>query len=142
MDKKRIDKIIEIKERLKKDKEREVEEANVRMTGIYEQIAALEKNANQNYDMLCGTTLAGNDFTVITDYIESLDVSKAGLVCEGAAMQETLDELQQELYEFAKELKMLSKLREKVMKETKKSENRREQKILDEIALRSENKTL
>jgi flagellar export protein FliJ len=57
-------------------------------------------------------------------------------------MQETVDFLREELYEFARELKMLAKLQEKVNKAFKKSENRREQKLLDEMALRLEGKRI
>ena len=142
MDKKRIDKIIEIKESLKKDKEREIEEAKVKMGGIDSGIVAFDAAINENYDKLCGTSLSGNDFAVITEYIEYLDISKASLICEKATLQETLDELQQEFYEYARELKMLDKLRDKILKEVKKSENRREQKMLDEIAARSEDKRM
>lgn len=142
MDRKRIDKIIDIKESLKKDKEREIEETHAKMAGIVEEIAGIAATIMQNHDRLCGTLLSGNDFAVITDYIEYLDVSKAALVCEKATVQETIDELQQECFELAKELKMLSKLRDKAMKEFRKSENRRERKMLDEMALRSDDKRI
>ena len=141
MDKKRIDKIIDIKENIKKSKEREIEEANVRMAAICSEIAALEESISQNYDKL-SAPLPGNDFAVLTDYIDYLDISRSTLICEKGSLQENIDVLHQELHEYARELKMLSKLQDKIMTEFKKSENRREQKLLDEMALRMEEKKL
>jgi len=142
MDRKRIDRIIEIKERLRKDKEREVEEASAKMAAICGEIASVGRQIDQNYGMISGRSLSGSDFAVIKDYLDHLDVLRSNLICEKASMQETIDLLQEELYEFARELKMLGKLQEKINKAFKKSENRREQKLLDEIALRLEDKRI
>lgn len=142
MDRKRVDRIIEIKEKLKKDKEREVEEAAAKMAVICADIASVERQIDDNYAKLSAHSLSGNDFAVITDYLDYLNVSKSDLLCEKASMQETVDFLREELYEFARELKMLAKLQEKVNKAFKKSENRREQKLLDEMALRLEGKRI
>ncbi|MDD3845985.1 MAG: flagellar export protein FliJ [Syntrophorhabdaceae bacterium] len=138
MDRKRIDRIIEIKEKLKKDKEREIEEAAAKMAAICQEIASVDRQIDDSYARLTARSVSGNDFAVIKDYLDYLDVSRSSLVYEKDSMQETIDVLQQEFYEFARELKMLSKLQEKINKAFKKSENRREQKLLDEIALRLE----
>lgn len=138
MDRKRINRIIEIKEKLKKDKEREIEEAAAKMAAIRQEVASVERQIDDSYAKLTARSVSGNDFAVIKDYLDYLDVWRSSLVCEKDSMQETIDVLQQEFYEFARELKMLSKLQEKINKAFKKSENRREQKLLDEIALRLE----
>jgi len=142
MDRKRIDRIIEIKEKLRKDKEREVEEASVKMNAICAGIKAVDGQIDENYEKLSARSISGNDFAVIRDYLDYLDVSKSSLLCEKASMQETIDLLQQELYEYARELKMLTKLQEKINRAFKKSENRREQKLLDELALRLDDKRI
>ncbi len=141
MDRKRINKIIDIKENIKKDKEREIEEANAKMAAVCSEIAVIEETISQNYDKL-STPLAGNDFTVLTDYLDYLYTSRSTLECEKGSLQENVDALYQELYECAKELKMLWKLQDKVICEYKKGKNRREQKMLDEMALRMEDKKL
>ncbi len=140
MNRKRIDKIIDIKENLKKDKEREIEEANVRMANICGEIAKVDADITENHNKLCTTAMSGNDFAVLADYLDYLDTFKSTLICEKESLQENIDVLYQELYEFARELKMLARLREKIVHEFKKSENRREQKLLDEMALRMEEK--
>ena len=142
MDRKRINKIIEIKENIKKDKEREVEAANLKMASICCEIEAVEGTISQNYTRLYSTMLSGNDFAVLTDYLDCLDTSRSALVCEKSALQENIDVLYQELYEYARELKMLCKLRDKVMTEFKKGEMRREQKMLDAMALRPGDKKM
>lgn len=142
MDKKRIHKIIDIKERIKKDKEREIEEANVRMASICSEIGAVEDTISQNYSRLSASPLSGNDFAVLKDFLDYLDTTRSALMCEKGTLQENIDALYQELYECAKELKMLCKLHEKVMTEFKKSENRREQKMLDDMALRLDDKRM
>lgn len=142
MDRKRINKIIEIKENIKKGKEREIEEVNLRMASICSEIEAVEGVISQNHARLYNTALSGNDFAVITDYLDCLDTSRSALVCEKSALQENIDALYQELYEYARELKMLFKLRDRVMTEFKKGEMRREQKMLDEMALRPDDKKI
>ena len=142
MDKKRINKIIDIKENIKRDKEREVEEANVRMAAICSQIAVIDEKIEHNYGRLYNSALSGNDFAVLTDYLDYLDTSRSALVCDKDCLQENIDALREELYEYARELKMLCKLREKVLMDLKKGENRREQKMLDEMALRLDDKKM
>ena len=142
MDKKRIDRIIEIKEKLKKDKEREIEEAVSKVCAIDNEICRVDSDVDKNYEKITARTLTGNDFAVIKDYLEYLDITKTTLICEKKFVQEQIDLLQQEFYELAREMKMLCKLKEKVVKVIKKSENRREQKLLDELALRIEEKKL
>ena len=142
MDRKRIDRIIEIKEKLRKDKEREVEEAAVKMAAICAEINAVDGLIDDNYAKLSARSISGNDFAVIKDYLDYLDVQKSCLIGEKASMQETIDLLQQELYEYARELKMLTKLQEKIKQAFRKSENRREQKLLDEMALRLDDKRI
>jgi len=142
MDRKRIDRIIEIKEKLRKDKEREVEEAAVKMAAICAEINAVDGLVDDNYAKLSARSISGNDFAVIKDYLDYLDVQKSSLLGERASMQETLDLLQHELYEYARELKMLGKLQDKIMRAFRKTENRREQKLLDEMALRLEDKRI
>ncbi|HNT43729.1 MAG TPA: flagellar FliJ family protein [Syntrophorhabdaceae bacterium] len=142
MDRKRIDRIIEIKEKLKKDKEREVEETTAKMAAIRAEINAVDGQIDDNYAKLSARSISGNDFAVIKDYLDYLDVQKSSLLGERASMQETLDLLQHELYEYARELKMLGKLQDKIVRAFKKTENRREQKLLDEMALRLDDKRM
>jgi flagellar export protein FliJ len=142
MDRKRIDRIIEIKEKLRKDKEREVEEASTKVAAICAEINAVDGQIDDNYAKLSARSISGNDFAVIKDYLDYLDVQKSSLLGERASMQETLDLLQHELYEYARELKMLGKLQDKIVRAFKKTENRREQKLLDEMALRLDDKRM
>ena len=142
MDKKRIDRIIEIKEKFKQDKEREIEEAASKMSSICEEIHSVDSDIEKNYAKISANPLTGNDFAVIRDYLEYLDISKSTLICEKESTQEQIDFLKEEFYELAREMKMLCTLKEKVVRVIKKSRNRREQKMLDELALRLEDKRM
>ena len=57
-------------------------------------------------------------------------------------MQEKIAVLKEELIDLMKEIKMLNTLKEKILATLKKSYNRREQKLLDDIALRIEEKRM
>ena len=57
-------------------------------------------------------------------------------------MQDKIAILKEELIELMKEMKMLGTLRDKIIATLKKSFNRREQKLLDDIALRIEEKKI
>jgi len=142
MDKKRIDRIIEIKEKLKQDKEREIEETMSKMSGVCDEILCVDNDIEKNYEKISADPLRGNDFAVIKDYLEYLDVTRVTLICEKESIQENLDIFKQEFFELARELKMLCTLKERIFRVLKKSENRREQKLLDELALRIEDKKL
>ncbi len=142
MDKKRIDRIIEIKEKIKQDKEREIEEAVSKMSSICDEIRSVEGDIEKNYAKISANPLSGNDFAVIKDYLEYLDISRISLICEKESAQEQIDFLKEEFYELAREMKMLCTLKQKILKVIKKTQNRREQKMLDELALRLEDKRL
>ena len=142
MDKKRIDRIIEIKEKLRQDKEREIEETVSKMSCICDEIRSVDNDIEKNYEKISETPLTGNDFAVIKDYLEYLDITKTSLICEKESAQEQIDVLKAEFFEIARELKMLCTLKEKVARVIKKSQNRREQKMLDDMALRIEDKRM
>ena len=142
MDRKRIDRIIEIKERFRKDKEREIEEAAKKLAALCEEVLSVEKEITRHYGQIGAAALSGNDFAVIRDYLEYLDISKNSLLCEKGSMEEAIDLLRQEFYELVREMKMLGKLREKMVRAFRKTENRREQKLLDEMALRLDDKRI
>jgi flagellar export protein FliJ len=84
--------------------------------------------------------MPGNDFSVIRDYIEYLENTKYSLMREAVSLDEKALILKQELIELLQEKKMLDKLQIKEMNSLKKTSNRREQKLLDDMALRIEEK--
>ena len=138
----RLDRIIEIKEKIMDDKEREIEEEKSKLETVNRAIEAVDIDIEKNYERMTGKSMQGNDFSVITDYREYLENMKCSLIGERETVQDKIAILKEELIELMKEMKMLGTLRDKILATLKKSLNRREQKLLDDIALRIEGKKI
>jgi flagellar export protein FliJ len=136
MTKFRLSRIIEVKEKLIEDKERELEEAISVMNDIISGIDATEKDIEKNYDDLAIPSLSGGDFSVLKDYLSYLENRKQILLDEKTEAQKRIDQLRINLIELMKELKMLETLKAKANKVMKMYENRKIQKNLDAMALR------
>jgi len=140
--KERLDRIIEIKEKIMDDKEREIEEEKSKLDSVNRAIEAVDIDIEKNYERITGKSIQGNDFSVITDYLEYLENMKCSLIGERETVEEKIAILKEELIELMKEMKMLGTLRDKIIATLKKTFNRREQKLLDDIALRIEEKKI
>ena len=138
----RLDRIIEIKEKIMDDKEREIEEEKSKLETVNRAIETVDIDIEKNYERMTGKPMQGNDFSVITDYREYLENMKCSLIGERETVQDKIAILKEELIELMKEMKMLGTLRDKILATLKKSLNRREQKLLDDIALRIEEKKI
>ena len=140
--KERLDRIIEIKEKIMNDKEREIEEEKSKLDSVNRSIKAVDIDIEKNYERMTGKSIQGNDFSVITDFLEYLENMKCSLIGERETVEEKIAILKEELIELMKEMKMLGTLRDKIIATLKKTFNRREQKLLDDIALRIEEKKI
>ncbi|MBA4389369.1 MAG: hypothetical protein C0399_00300 [Syntrophus sp. (in: bacteria)] len=138
----RLKRIIEIKAKMMEDKEREMEEEKAKLDIVINEINAVDADIEQNYEKITTKMLQGNDFSVIRDYLEYLENTKCALIREGELLEEKILILKQELIELMQEKKMLDNLHIKEMNGLKKSFNRREQKLLDDMALRIEEKSI
>lgn len=138
----RLNRIIEIKEKMMEDKEREIEEAKASLEALFNEVRAVDTSIEENYEKISIKTIQGNDFSVVRDYIEYLENTKYALMREAVSLDEKVFILKQELVELLQEKKMLDKLHIKEVASLKKSFNRREQKLLDDMALRIEEKSL
>jgi flagellar export protein FliJ len=138
----RLERIIEIKEKLMDDKEREIDEEKGKLDSVYLAIEAVDADIEKNYERMTGASMKGNDFSVITDYLEYLENMKCSLIGKRESIEEKITVLKEELVDLMKEMKMLGTLRDKILATLKKSLNRREQKLLDDIALRIEEKKM
>jgi flagellar export protein FliJ len=140
--KNRLERIIEIKEKLMDDKEREIEEEKGKLDSVNHAIETVDADIEKNYERITGKSIKGNDFSVITDYLEYLENRRCSLIGERESVLEKITILKEELVNFMKEIKMLGTLRGKIIAALKKSFNRREQKLLDDIGLRIEEKRM
>jgi len=136
MTKFRLSRIIDVKEKLIEDKERELEEAINTIDDITLALDATEKDVEKSYNELAIPSLSGGDFSVLKDYLSYLNDRKHRLIDEKDLTQQRIEQLRINLINLMKELKMLEILRSKAAKVVKRTENRRIQKNLDSMALR------
>jgi flagellar export protein FliJ len=136
MSKFRLDRVKEVKEKLLDDKRAEMESCLAEIDKISNNISMMDDNININYEHISVTTLSGNDYYVLKEHIIHLEGKKYELIGQRENLRAAADSLRSQLVELLKEIKMLEILKSKTLKTIKRSENKREQKILDELALR------
>lgn len=133
----RIRRIIELKEKLMEDKQREIRDVLLLIDSLTNNINSIEADINSNYDYITTTTLNGSDLCLIKDNIIYLENKKYNLTKEKDECNKRLSFLRMELVEQAREIKKLETLKLKTIQAIKKAKNRKEQKFLDDIALKS-----
>ncbi|HNQ63493.1 MAG TPA: hypothetical protein PLT06_05110 [Syntrophorhabdaceae bacterium] len=131
----RIKRIIKLKEKLMEDKQRQIRDVLLAIDEIMNNIRAIETNINVNYEHITATTICGGDLCLIKDNIIFLENKKGELIEEKEECNKKLDLLKMELIEQAREIKKLETLKIKTINAIKKAQNRKEQKIFDDIAL-------
>lgn len=132
----RLGRIIQVKERFVDDKRREIESINVDIDEISNGIDGMDNNINNNYSNITATALSGSDFCVLKEHIIYLENRKFELIKQRENLRVKASAVRSELFELVKEIKMLEILKSKALRTIKKSQNRREQKKLDDLALR------
>ncbi len=123
-------------------KQGQLKEALLIITVISNDINMIESTIYNKYALLTLKPMNGNDFSVLTDYIEYLDSRKNELLLQREKAAKAVDAIRAELYDLARDVRMLETLKEKAARIVKRAENRKEQKSLDQIALRIEERKL
>ena len=134
----RLNRIIELKEQLLKEKERLLEQQNTRARALSGYISNLSAEIENNYSKICTKCLDGNEFSVIRNYIEHLDRLKFAAIEQKEQVEKKIAAIRAELVEMLREIKTLNTLKDKAVSAARKAENKKQQKLLDEIALRLE----
>jgi flagellar export protein FliJ len=132
----RIERIIDLKEKLMEDKQREIENTLGLMNKITNGIISIANDISSNYECMTATTISGNDFCVIKDNLICLEKRKSELMEQKEAYSKKVSMLKMELIEQAREVKKLETLKSKTLQVIKKTQNRKEQKSFDGIALK------
>lgn len=136
MSKLRIERIIEIKENIMDDKRNEMKVAAAEIERITNDINDIYGNIDINYNKLTVNSSNSNDIYVLKEYIIFLENKKLEMIGQREKLRAKMDIMKAELFELIKEIKMLEILKSKELKIIKKSQNRKEQKMLDELASR------
>jgi flagellar export protein FliJ len=134
----RLRRIIELKARLMEEKERVLDQYNKDRDIICSNIDKLDADIDMNYNEVSTRCLSGNEFLVLRDYLEHLSRMRKDASAQKELVESKITAVRKELYEMLKEIKMLDGLKERTLSAARKAENRRHQKLLDEIALRLE----
>lgn len=104
---------------------------------ISRNISLLEADIGERQEMLSTMSFSGSDFLVFRNYLAHLDASRSTWLKEQEEVRRQIEQIRLELTELLKEIKMLETLKAKALAEVRRSRSRREQKKLDEIALRA-----
>jgi flagellar export protein FliJ len=134
----RYNRLIEVKEKLLDHKKEELDGASIALRAVLENITRVEREVVNTYDHLTGRCITGNELSVLTGYLSYLDKEKDDLNSEKIVREKRVTILRQELPNLEVERKMLEKLKFKTLQTIKKARNKKEQKLMDELALRSE----
>jgi len=138
MPKFRFTRIMEVKEKVLEHRQRELETALMTMRTISDHILSLDREIAFHHNDLSVRCLTGNEFSLVISHLEYLDRAKILALAEKKRAEGVVDGLRKELAALAMELKVFEKLKSKSLQAEKKKERKREQKGLDEIALRRE----
>jgi len=130
-------KLMEVKERLKDEKVKELYSFFELLEKIKGKIKETEEEISKHYKYLEGS-LRGNDFSVLKDYIYYLEEKKVILLKEKMEIKRRIEEIRDEVIYILKEIKMFENIKIKRLKTIKKEEKKREQKYLDSLGLRRE----
>jgi len=127
-----------LKQRLMEEKEKVLDRYIDEQEAIHSDIKMLTANIDINYSELHRRCFDGNEFSVLMDYLEYLGHLKTEALARKELTEKKIAAVRAELYEMLKEIKMLDALKEKTLSAARRAENKKHQKLLDEIALRLE----
>ncbi len=136
----RYDRLLEVKEKLLEHKQTELEIAIASVAAVKSDIEKVEKETADTYDQITSRCLTGKELSILTGYLSYLDERKAGLYEEKEKRETRVSTIRKELQALEVELKILEKLKVKALQAVKKVRNRKEQRVMDDLALRIEGK--
>ncbi|HPP06649.1 MAG TPA: hypothetical protein PLW88_04710 [Syntrophorhabdaceae bacterium] len=132
----RFDKLIEVKENLLSEKKKALQRTVDSYEMLSQEIVSLEEDIKKNYARLSLAATDSNEVYVLRERILYLEEKKSMLLKEKDKLEKTIDDLKTELADILKEIKILEALKSKTIYSLKKAIDRKEQKKLDELALR------
>jgi len=136
----RYDRLLEVKEKLLEHKQSELEIAIASVAAIVSDIEKVEKETADTYDQITSRCLTGKELSILTGYLSYLDERKASLYEEKEKRETRVSTIRRELQALEMELKILEKLKAKALQAARKVRNRKEQRVMDDLALRIEGK--
>ncbi|MBP8626564.1 MAG: flagellar FliJ family protein [Syntrophorhabdaceae bacterium] len=136
MSKFRFDRLIEVKENLLNEKKKDLKKTTDLYEGISMEITITEDNIKRDFSRIAEPDTDSNDIYVLREHIIWLEARKSRLSEERRTTLEKIEILRVELGEILKEIKTLETLKNRALQVMRKEANKKEQKKLDELALR------
>ena len=136
----RYNRLLEVKEKLLEHKQTELEIAIASVAAVVSDIEKVEKETAVTYDQITSRCLTGKELSILTGYLSYLDERKASLYEEKEKRETRVSTIRRELQALEMELKILEKLKAKALQAARKVRNRKEQRVMDDLALRIEGK--
>ena len=136
----RYDRLLEVREKLLEHKQSELEIAIASVAAVVSDIEKVEKETADTYDQITSRCLTGKELSILTGYLSYLDERKASLYEEKEKRETRVSTIRRELQALEMELKILEKLKAKALQAARKVRNRKEQRVMDDLALRIEGK--
>jgi flagellar export protein FliJ len=134
----RFNRLMEVKEKVLEHRKRELETALAVANMLSERIHAIEREVAFHHKDMAVRCLTGREFSLLISHLAYLDGEKTTVTRELKRADGLVDTLRKELSALAVELKMFEKLKSKAVHGQRKRDRKKEQKMLDELALRIE----
>ncbi len=136
----RYKRLAEVKEKLLEHKQMELDTAVQALNEIIDAIDKVRQEIESNFNDMISRPMTGEEFSTLTAYLNYLDGKKLTFLEEKERREMRVDGLRAELLALSIELKMLEKLEVKDLAVFKKTSNKKQQKAMDDLALRNERK--
>jgi flagellar export protein FliJ len=128
---------MEVKEKLREHKHRELENAIAASGALMRGILAIEDESADRYNGMIGRCMTEEEFSFLMGHLVYLDGKKAAMREEKHTTDKRVDALRRELLGLTMELKMFEKLKFRALEVARTAVHRKEQKMMDALALRS-----
>jgi flagellar export protein FliJ len=134
----RYSRLIEVKEILLDQKQQALEATLSEIGGLTAELREVELQIGATYDQMGARCLYGKELSTMIDHVGFLDRKKALLMSDRAKARSHAETLRKELMDLEIDLKMFEKLETKLIKTANKIQSKKDQKLMDELALRVE----
>ena len=136
----RFNRLMEIKEKLREHKQGELESAIAASETLMHRIRAMEEEIVNRYNGMVSRCMTGEQFSLLIGHLAYLDGKKAAMREEKEKTDERISAVRRELLALTMEVKMFEKLKVKALQTARIAAHRKEQKMMDDLALRAERK--
>ena len=134
----RYSRLVEVKGILLEQKQQALEATLNAIEGMTAELREVESEIGTTYDQIGARCLYGKELSTMIDHVAFLDRKKKLLSNDRAKAKSQAETLRKDLVDLEIDLKMFEKLETKLIKTANKAQSKKDQKLMDELALRIE----